>query len=318
MPLQYDGEKLYFNIAKPTLEELETLPSFDISSRIPLPHLTRRQKSIKVPSDIPITEWRKRLAMIPEDLVRKTLENTTHYYLSPEMDNRQDPRNHLKSTLKAIRHRRRDEMDSTDTFFPSVNKTAQGHTCSKFFVSGTSNKWGVHPLRKESQNLQALQDHCRTNGIPAILRSDNAQSETGSKWTAFLRDLCIETQTTVPHNPQMNPAERNIGDLGSMVRICHKEFSIPFEHHHWTQKWCCDVHNIASSRKLNYLSPDAIQDGYLPDISPFRFYVWWEPIWHYDQNTKAPLSKWKKGRWMGFAHTSGDRMTYWIRTERGR
>ncbi len=39
-----------------------------------------------------LAEWRRLLCMLPEDVVRKKLENTTHFHLSPCINNRQDPR----------------------------------------------------------------------------------------------------------------------------------------------------------------------------------------------------------------------------------
>ena len=244
-PFQYDGEKLYYNIARPNDEELATLPWYEISPRLPPEHLIRRTRTANISSDIPIQEWQKRLAMLPEEVVRKTLENTTCFYLHVDNDHRDDPRRHYKSTLKGIRHRRRNEIVATDTFFPSVN-SSQGHTCSQFFVGQTSNKWAVYPLKKESQNFTALQDHCRDEGLPEAIRSDNAKSELGAKWTNYTRDHCIRQESTAPHSPWMNFAERNIGQLGSMVRKCHLVFGVPHQYHNWTQRWCCQVHNIAS------------------------------------------------------------------------
>ena len=46
----------------------------------------------------------------------------------------------------------------------------------------------------------------------------------------------------------------------------------------------------------------------------FRFHLW-EPIWYYEPNTKQPENSLKKARWLGFAHSSGDAMTYYIETE---
>ncbi len=56
LPFQYDGEKLYYNIAKPTDDELDTLQWFTISPRLPPAHLMRRTRTAKQPLDIPIGE----------------------------------------------------------------------------------------------------------------------------------------------------------------------------------------------------------------------------------------------------------------------
>ena len=59
-PFQYDGEKLYYNIAKPTDEELARLPWFEISPRMPPNHYMRRTRTSHDPLDIPIEIWRKK------------------------------------------------------------------------------------------------------------------------------------------------------------------------------------------------------------------------------------------------------------------
>ena len=100
-----------------------------------------------------------------------------------------------------------------------------------------------------------------------------------------------------------------------MVVQCMHEFNAPLQFHDWCQRWCCAVHNIAASRKLNWLSPRTIVDGYTPDISPFRFHFW-EPIWYYQPGQKSPKSSWLPGRWLGFAHSVGDHFTYYVRIEK--
>jgi hypothetical protein len=79
-----------------------------------------------------------------------------------------------------------------------------------------------------------------------------------------------------------------------------------------SQKWCCDCHNVASSRRLDWQSPDGIHLGFTQDISKFV----WEPIWYFEKGAKTPIDTRKKGRWMGFAHQSGDSFSYYIRTEK--
>jgi hypothetical protein len=257
-------------------------------------------------------EWRKRLAMLPEEVVRKTLENSTNFYLNIEAENREDPRKHYKYRFPGLRYPRQKETVATDTFFPSV-KSRRGNTCSQFFVGTASDRWEVYPLKSESYNVSALQDYSRDVGIPATLKSDNAQSETGTKWTKHCRLHCIKQETTEPHTPWQNPAEPKIGQLHSMVKKVMRAFQVPLSEHDWAQKWCVDVHNISASRKLAWKSPMAVSEGHTQDISPFRFHLW-EPIWYFNK-AKAPKDPWQKARWLGFAHNSGDAMTYHVRTE---
>ena len=76
------------------------------------------------------------------------------------------------------------------------------------------------------------------------------------------------------------------------------------------------MHNNTTSRKLNWATPNSVTQGYTPDISAFQFHVW-EPIWYFEpKGAKSPSTKWKRGRWLGFARMTGDAMTYYIRTEK--
>ena len=41
----------------------------------------------------------------------------------------------------------------------------------------------------------------------------------------------------------------------------------------------------------------------------------WEPIWYFVPGIKAPKNNLRPARWLGFAPSSGDEMTYYIWTE---
>eukprot|EP00957_Ditylum_brightwellii_P035163 2665975-Ditylum_brightwellii.AAC.1 len=60
------------------------------------PATCRRKKKIKRYNELPLAEWQKRFAMLSEEIVKKTLENSTNFYMNVEVENRQDPRWHFK------------------------------------------------------------------------------------------------------------------------------------------------------------------------------------------------------------------------------
>jgi hypothetical protein len=262
--------------------------------------------------DIPMNEWRKRFAMLPEEIVKKSFNCTTQYYLNAEIENRQDPRDHIKSRFPGLRIKRQNEMAASDTFFPSV-VTNRGYTCSQLCIGLDSDRWEVYPLRNEGQNVKALQDYTRTVGAPTVLRTDNAQSEIGNDWTEHLRSICTGTELSEPHHPWQNPAERKVGALSAMVKNCMRAFGAPFSRHDYCQRWCCDVHNVMANRKLSWRTPLERNSGITPDISKFCFYFW-EPIWYYVPS-KTPKDSIQKARWLGFAKSNGDEFTYLIEPE---
>jgi len=315
LPFLFDEEKLYWKISTPTRDDLDTLKWIEINPPALLGERLRRRKKVELSSSIPWKEWRKRLAMLPEDVVKRTvLDATTQVYMNVENENRGEPREHYQSICPGLRNFRQNETVASDTYFPT-KVTNQGHTCSQIFIGLDSDFWVTYPLKRESSNGEALQDYTRTYGCPNIIKTDNAQSELGAVWTKHCRTHAIGSEFTEPHHPWQNPAEKRIGSLSVMVKTVMREFNVPLSRHHWVQKWCCDVHNIAANRKLDWRSPKERKTGHTPDISMFRFHVW-EPIWYYEPHTKQPENSLKRARWLGFAHTSGDAMTYFIETER--
>ena len=193
----WDEEKLYISITKPNEKDMEELECFELNSplpletRIPIPYpretadgididetelpnekynrknkkklkkgrkKPKRNKKKILPADIPMSEWTNRLACLPEDVIHKTLENTTHMYLQVKAERRQDPQKHYKSRFPGLRLPRQNESVASDTFFPSV-KSDRGNTCSQFFRGINSDRWEVYSLKKKIANGIALQDY---------------------------------------------------------------------------------------------------------------------------------------------------------------
>jgi hypothetical protein len=83
-PFCFDDEKLSFEIEHPTPEDMETYDWYKLDSPYLCLNEVRWNKKKVVETDILIIEWRKRFAMQPEDVIRKTLQATTQYYMSTE------------------------------------------------------------------------------------------------------------------------------------------------------------------------------------------------------------------------------------------
>ena len=83
IPLNFYGEKLYLSISKPTLDEIDSLDAFELTSPVLSSlNVIRRNKQTTRFYNIEISERRKRLAMAPEDIVRKTFDCTTQFYMT--------------------------------------------------------------------------------------------------------------------------------------------------------------------------------------------------------------------------------------------
>ena len=324
IPLQYDGRKMFVNIRRPSEEELDLLESYELTSPNEfIPDSTdeiisRRKHNQRVykqyPGGITMDEWRKRLALAPEDVVRKTFQATTQMAMNIEAENREIPRKHYVSRFPFLKEKRLNDIFHSDTFFPSVS-TNRGETCSQLFIGRKTDYMSVHPLKTESHNFQALQDFSRRIGIPQGIKSDNAKSEVGQKWTDWCRQYCVDQSFTEPMSPWQNCAEQGIGDLGRMVARCMRAFNAPPSRHGWCQLWCKDVRNHLASRKLDWRTPTERLTGNTPDISVFRFHFW-QPIEYFDHSVKQPDDGWLPGRFLGIAWESGDSMTYHVETDK--
>ena len=325
--LEFDGRKMFIKIRLPTGNELTSMPSYELTSpSVFIPDCgeenedlrTHRRKHSKrcperLPGGIPLLEWRKRLAYAPEDVVMKTFSSTTQLAMNVEAENRMSGRRHYKPRFAFLREHRLNDVFHSDTFFPTVRSNT-GDTCSQIFLGKNTDYMKVYPLRKESNSFQALQDFTRGVGIPMGIKTDNATTEVGAKWTAHCRENRIDTKFTEPYSPWQNYSEHGIYVLGRMVSRCMREFNAPLSRHQWCQKWCCDVKNHLASRKLNWRTPEEKLTGNTPDISVFRFHFW-QRVEYYDPTVKQPNDGWVAARFLGIAWDSGDIMTYYVEPE---
>ena len=78
------------------LVELTLLKEFKPESNPGMAKINQR-KAKKCESKMPIDEWRRRLALVPEDPARKTLEALTCLASTIEDDNRDTMKRHCKS-----------------------------------------------------------------------------------------------------------------------------------------------------------------------------------------------------------------------------
>ena len=316
VPFDHDDEKLYIQIRKPTVDELELYNIIQLNSSLPLQSITNNLHRKKTTDSIDRgdrIEWRKRLGMLPEEVIERTLNATTQFYLEIADDNRSNDKQHFKKRFKGLGINRQNEQVATDFVYNSV-KTAQGHKGGQFFTGITSKRWAYYPLKKESQNSEALQDYIRYHGAPKILVSDNAQSETGEKWNTILRDAIVPTHTSEPHNQHQNPSEAEWGRLGKMVANSLRMFNAPVNLSNWCMMYCTQINNVCARKSLKYRTPLEVSTGNTPDISHFRFHFY-EPLWYFAPDIKTPQSNLLKARFLANAEHCGDVMTYYILTE---
>ena len=111
--------------------------------------------------------------MLPEDIVQQNLNNTTHFYLSVEEENKQDTRRHYIYICHVLIYPRKIETVASNNCFPTA-KSSHGNTCSQLFMGTISDRWSIYCLGKESQKGNAFQYYLRQVEVPPVLNTDNA------------------------------------------------------------------------------------------------------------------------------------------------
>ena len=101
---------------------------------------------------LPMAELQKHFAYLPEEIIKKSLDNTTQYYLDVKEENQDNPQKHFRKRFKAIPDQRQHKEVATDYVYFS-HKSSSGHAGGQFFTGITSKRWEFFPLRQESHNL---------------------------------------------------------------------------------------------------------------------------------------------------------------------
>ena len=128
IPLLFDGWKTYLLISKPTEEDLASLARVEFTSPLPYEPDRRvytRRVNVYVPEEVSV--WRKILGFPPEQVVKKTLENTSQLIKTVEAENRELMRDHRVTRCYPLRPHRINNICYTDTFFSTMT-SVQGYT----------------------------------------------------------------------------------------------------------------------------------------------------------------------------------------------
>ena len=75
-------------------------------------------------------EWRRRLAMAPEDVIHKTFQATTQFHLNLEVENRMVPNMHMKARAPGLRHLRQHESISSNKLYQQQCLTVATHAAN--------------------------------------------------------------------------------------------------------------------------------------------------------------------------------------------
>ena len=262
---------------------------------------------------VDLDKIKPRLAWLPDDIIKKTLEMTTQFYRMPAST-------HLKKAFKspfpACNVHRRNEPVATDTVYSDTPAIDDGAQSAQFFVGCESLVCDVYGMKTDKQFVNTLQDNIRRRGAMNKLISDRAQVEISKKVQDILRNLIISDWQSEPHQQQQNPAERQFQDVKRMANTVLDRTGAPPSL--WLQAlmYVCLVLNLTSNASLNYAVPYTVLTGVTPDISALLQCEWYEPVYYREEEAEFPsVSKEKLGWFVGVAEHVGYAMTYKVLTK---
>ena len=171
--------------------------------------------------------------------------------------------------------------------------------------------FGMH---RESEGPTALCDFVRHIGAPCFICNDNSKMQTGIKWREILRKYCIGEETTEPHHPQQNPAERRIQDVKRLSLKIMDRTGAPNYLWLWCMLYVVYLLNHTVVANLNWRTPHKMALGNTPDISALMHFAFYKPVYYYNDGTSYPDTKECIGHFLGVAESCGDKLTFWILT----
>ena len=106
LPFDYNDDTVYFRISKPTEQELDQYKIVELNSSLPLSCNRKRrlpeQKWESSYQQLPMLELRKRFAYQPDAILKKTLDNTTQFYLEVPEENKSNPERHFQKRFSLV------------------------------------------------------------------------------------------------------------------------------------------------------------------------------------------------------------------------
>jgi hypothetical protein len=108
-------------------------------------------------------------------------------------------------------------------------------------------------MKTESEFPDIYLDFTHQNGIPSVLRRDNAKSEMSQRSRQIDCDLVNAEQWTEPRSPWQNPAELN-GDkyLKSHAQVLLDRTGAPDSMWFLAQNSIAHVRNLSANRQINW------------------------------------------------------------------
>ena len=250
------------------------------------------------------------LAFAPLETIRKTLEATTQLAITVF---RYPLRRHRKSRFAWLSATRLQETVSTDDKkFSSRQYGGEGY--AQVFYGTVSRMINVYGMKRKGDFPKVYRDFIREEGIPSVLRRDQAKYEDSEVVRDIQREFMIKDSFSEADNQQQNPVEAGaIKILSQNTKILMDRTGCPEEGALDAMEYLANVHNILANEGIGWMTPRTKRHGETVDISAFLYYRFRQPVYYLDVDQAFPKSQERPGYWINVSNHVGDALTFVIR-----
>ena len=285
----------------PIIEEAEAqINDSYISWTAKVNKLATKVKNVDWQHMIPCFAWK------PQNVIEKTLENTTQYYRTTS--SRLPMRKYFKTRTPALRVNRLAEKVSMDTVFLSVPAVGGGQTAAQIFLGCSSKMLTVFGMDSKSEFPDVLMDFVIERGAPHTLMSDSANEEASKEVDRICRKFQMKQRYSEPYKQHQNPVEREIQNVKcDLTEVLDRTDAEDKTWLHCLQ-YLGGLHNHTALEKLGWMTPYQKSTGIPSDISIYTKYHFNQPVYYYYENESQPFPQTKEllGRWLGPCENTGD------------
>ena len=170
------------------------------------------------------------------------------------------------------------------------------------------------PMTSKGDVGGTLMELIRKVGAPNLLFSDNAKENLSKKVKEILNWYSIDDHQCEPHHQHQNYAERVIQEILRYVQVCMERTGTPPNCWLLCLLYVVELMNHLARDSLDGKTPIEAAFNYKPDVSPYLYVHWWQPVYYGTEETKKfpSKSKEKLGRIVGVAWNKGDLMTFMV------
>ena len=206
-------------------------------------------------------------------------------------------------------------MFASDIFQANV-VSLRGNKYTTLFCN-RGNFCRTYPMKKKSDAPHSLDRFIHEVGVPNELLTDGAKELTLGKWGATCRKKKICMQTTEPHSPWQNHAERIGGLIKRKVKALMRATNTPVRLWDYCFEYASSIRSLTASDHmlLDGVTPFEKVFGYTPDIAEFLLFDWFQWIWYHDPSDPDEVNI---GRWIGPSTNSGQALASHVLTATGR